>query len=618
MSTNVVRNEPCPRCQKKGMDKSGDNLVIYSDGSFHCFACGYTKLSLVEREKRGLDRFIWSDNMEEEVSSKEPLTQEEMQKVRGYTNPRGNNLRGITDETYKVYQVRHKFNEETGEPSEQYYPITHDYVATGYKIRILPKTFSSVGKFGKESDLFGQWRFKNSSGRYVVLCAGEVDTLSAFQMLEDYRKSRNSDFEPIPVVSSVIGESGSHKQVAKHFDWLNRFERVIVCYDNDQAGKDALKELVKVLPKGKMFVMDLPLKDANLMLTSGKHKAFIDYFYKAQPYTPDGIISSAGVMSKIIEQALIPKIPLPHFMHKLQRMMAGGIPLGTIINLASASGTGKSTIVDELIYYWVFNSPHMIGVVTMESDIGQYGTKLLSRHVGFKIDLLETIEEKIEMLNSEKLKGQAETLWYKEDGSPRFYLIDERDGGLPSMQALIMNLIISCSCKVIVLDPMTDLIDSLTHEDQAKFMKWQKGLVKSHQVTFINISHTRKTGSDKKAGSTGADIYEEDMFGNSAVYKSAACNLLFTRNKEAEDELERNTVKMKATKIRWTGITGVAGEYYYELKSHKLWDKEEWMKTLMSDGAISLESVSNANNESYKYVFEGSSDNELDAPFEID
>ena len=74
-----------------------------------------------------------------------------------------------------------------------------------------------------------------------------------------------------------------------------------------------------------------------------------------------------------------PKIPLPPFMHKLQEMMAGGIPLGRIVNLGSASGTGKSTIIDEIVYFMLFNSPHKVGIVTLESTVGQYGNKLFHR-----------------------------------------------------------------------------------------------------------------------------------------------------------------------------------------------------------------------------------------------
>ena len=108
-------------------------------------------------------------------------------------------------------------------------------------------------------------------------------------------------------------------------------------------------------------------------------------------------------------------------------------------------------------------------------------------------------------------------------------------------------------------------------------MSWQKGMVKSHDCSFWNVCHTRKTSSGQKAGSTGADLHEEDLMGNSAIYKSAACNLMFSRNKEATDDVERNTTVMKATKIRWTGKTGIAGQYYYDNDSHTMWDLDDWL-----------------------------------------
>ncbi len=61
------------------------------------------------------------------------------------------------------------------------------------------------------------------------------------------------------------------------------------------------------------------------------------------------------------------------------------------------------------------------------------------------------------------------------------------------------------------------------------------------------------------------------------MIKSAAANLLFTRNKEAEDDIEKNTTYMKMSKCRWTGKTGIAGEYYYDSESHTMHDKIDWM-----------------------------------------
>jgi putative protein kinase ArgK-like GTPase of G3E family len=97
--------------------------------------------------------------------------------------------------------------------------------------------------------------------------------------------------------------------------------------------------------------------------------------------------------------------------------MAGGIPLGRIVNLGSASGSGKSTIIDEVIYYIIFNSPHKVGVVTLEATSGQYGIKLLSRHIGKKLELLPNEEAK-ELLESEYVLQKEHELFNLPDGSP--------------------------------------------------------------------------------------------------------------------------------------------------------------------------------------------------------
>lgn len=568
----------CPRCAENGRDTSGNNLHNYGEGNgSYCFSCGHTILSDEERDKRGLNNF---DEFYEESMGKELITQEELDEVKETTGTKGHGLRGITDTTLKTYAVRHAYSAEDGKPIERYYPCFINGELSGFKVRILPKDFTTIGKVGKDCELFGYFKFKQSRGKYVVLAlGGEEDAMATYQMLADYNKSKGSDFENIPVVSGVVGENGADKQVQNNYEWFNKFEKIVVIRDMDEAGEKALHKVVKVLPKGKVFVTELPLKDPSDMLQQGKEKQFLDCFFKAKVYTPNGILASTDIMNRVVEEAKTEKIPLPPFMHKLQHMMAGGIPLGVIVNMGSASGTGKSTICDEMTYYWIFNSPHMISVVTLESDAGQWGINLLSRHISQKINLIEDIEDKIAMLESEDIKEKSKDLWTKEDGTPRFYIVEERDGSLDSLKEQIMQLVIACDCKVIILDPLQDILDGLSNEDQAVFLKWQKGLVKSHKITFININHVRKSGGGQKANSTGADLHEEDFQGSSAIFKSGACNLIFTRDKEAEDEIERNTTKMKASKIRWTGKTGGAGEYYYDNETHTVHDKDDYFNS---------------------------------------
>lgn len=577
---NFKYHTSCPKCG------SSDALAVYDDESVYCWSCTYTTLSEEMKEQYKKERKGSTKKKEKKLTDKiqkvdesklKPvITEEQKQEIKDSTWLEGSDYRGIKDWVLKYFGVRTTYDDD-GDVLERYYPCTYDGELSGYKIRSHPKEFRSIGRTGKECELFGQFRF-TTPNKYCMIVGGEEDQLAAYQMLREYQVKKGTDnFDAIPVVSPTIGEVGSAQQLALQYKFFDQFERIILCYDNDEAGQKATEKAVGVLPKGKVYLMSLRHKDPNEYLLEGDESKFVQDFFAAKKYTPTGIVGSNQISEAMREELAVEKLPLPPFMHKLQKMMAGGIPLGRIVNLGSASGTGKSTLCDEILYYWLFHSPHRVGIVTLESTVGQYGIKLLSRHVSKKIELLDQ-DVALEFVDSEEVKKKEFELFNTPEGEPRFYLVDDRDGGVDNIKDSIENLIIACGCKVIVLDPIQDCIGTLPQEEQEGFMAWQKGMVKSHGVTFINVSHTRKTAGGQKAGSIGGDLNEEDLHGSSAIYKSAACNLIFGRNKEAEDDLERNTTIMKATKIRWTGMTGIAGKYYYDAVTHTLHDLDDYLE----------------------------------------
>ena len=50
------------------------------------------------------------------------------------------------------------------------------------------------------------------------------------------------------------------------------------------------------------------------------------------------------------------------------------------------------------------------------------------------------------------------------------------------------------------------------------------------------------------------------------------------RNKDAENIQERNTTNISLAKNRLLGLTGPAGQVYYDFETHTLHDLEEWSK----------------------------------------
>ncbi len=570
-----VKHVNCDKCG------SSDGKAIYNDGSHYCWVCKDKSLSedykdhLDSKKRKGKVKKVKEvEDMEVKPSTKPALTTEEKQEFKAETSTKGKGFRGIRDEFNTMFNVRYSYSEETGEVIEQAYTCTQAGELVGYKIREVPKNFYSKGRTGADCELFMQFKF-NRGGRYVIITEGELDALSAYQMFADYNKTKG-DYETA-VVSPTTG-ANSHKQIAAQYKFFDSFEQIIVAYDSDKAGQDAVETIVKVLPKGKVKIMSMRYKDANEYLQKGEEKAFISDFYNAKAYVPVGVLPSSGLYDRILNQSSVAKIPFPPFMGELNDLFIGGMPLGHIINIAADTGIGKTTLVNEMIYYWIFNSPHMIGIVSMELDAGQYGEALLSRHIEKKLALIPSQEEKLAFLRSDKVKAQAQDLMLDSSGNSRFYLLDNRDGSVDDIKDTIEELVVGCGAKVIVLDPLQDILDGLGNEEQAEFMKWAKGFMKSHSVTFVFINHMRKT----PAGQNGADS-EQNIMGSSTIIKSASANILLKRDKMAEDELTRNSTEISVTKNRVCGLTGPAGSIYYDNTTHTLHNLKQWMKDNVSD-----------------------------------
>lgn len=567
----------CPRCRRNGRDRSGDNLQVYGEGKgAFCFACKFTILSDEQKEERGLDMENDYED-EEEVSTREAITPEENMKIKGYTGTRSKSWRGIKDETNVPYGIRYSYDEESGEPDKMFVPTTIEGKLVGYKTRQFPKDFTApIGIVGKVCDMIGQHRYK-TGGRTIVIVGGEVDMVSAEQMLWDYQNGRGKgDYERVAVVSPSTGETSAAKQIQGQYAFFNSFEKIIVGLDNDVAGKAATALVVAMLPKGKVYIAEWSKKDPNAMLTGGFEKLFINDFYKAKAYVPAGIVGSGELANKVREEAGAERIEFPPFMSRVNEMTGGGLGLGKICNIGAGSGLGKTVFVDTIIYHLIFNSPYRVGVVSMELNAGQYGLSMLSRHIGVKISNIVDRVERLAYLNTPEVIEAERNLYFRDDGTHRWHLVDDRDGSIDALKGVIEQLIVSCECKLIVLDPIQDILDGLSIDDQSLFLKWQKGMVKSHCVSFININHVRKSSGGAKSNSTGAMISEEDFAGTSTIFKSAALNILLVRDKMAEDETVRNTTDIYISKNRDNGTTGPAGKCYYDNNSHQLHDLAEW------------------------------------------
>jgi len=521
------------------------------------------------------DTFVLNKELEEVVGKHfDPEVHDSIKKKTGVDSK---GYRGIRADISKPFGVRYEYD-QAGGVSATYYPTTQNYELTGYKVRIHPKNFTSpYGETGKDCEMFGQFRFKTFN-HTLVICGGEHDTLATFQMLSDYQK--NKQYDPIAVVSSTIGESGAHKQVRAQYEFFDQFKKIVVCMDNDKAGKAAADELIEVLPKGRVHVMTMRRKDPNAYIwdkETGKlvhaEQEFISDFWAAKPYTPPGVKSAAEGLEEIPMELMKPRITLPSYMHVLQSMMGGGIIQGRIGNVIADTSVGKSTHVNRMVYHWIFNSPVTPTIVSLEATAAQYMLEMLSTHIEINLMWQMSPEQIIEFLQTDEGKRVQNELAYKDNGEPRFFIIDERAGSIKDMEAEMEMLFRKHDSKLFVIDVLSDLLRGSSEQHAEDHMNFQRNMAKNG-VTTINVLHTRKP--PQSPDGKPRKVTEYDALGTGSFVQSAAYNIVLNRDKLSDSPITKNTTEVDLPKCRG-GKTGNAGHWYYEFNKSKCHDLDDWL-----------------------------------------
>lgn len=570
------------------------SLNIYEDNeSYYCFGCGAggDAISFV-RDLDGLEfkealkkvceileiseeEWLESKDVEKEdkqaATDNQPMGNGEAREFAIKTGFKSKGYRGIRDEINVFYGHCTKLD-DNGNVLARYYPETNSKgEVTGFKCRNHPKDFSygKIGLTGIKSQLSGQFKF-NSGGKYVLLVGGEEDKAAAYQMLKD---SQKEGFSGIAVVSPTSGENSAAKQCAAQYDFLDGHDIIIIGMDNDDAGNKASLEIAKVLPKEKVRIAKWSGKDPNKMLTDGLQNQFIRDFYNAKELVSSGISSSADAESGLEEFLTAPKIGLPPQLHRLQAAMRGGIKsTGAVVNIIGDTSIGKSFLSDTLLYEWIFNSPLVPTVVSLERTKEELTIDILSMHLKKNLMWFSDGHDAVDYLNRPEVQALKNQLLYNDEGKPRFYIIDEREGDIEILKRQMEKSGKVNDSTLMVIDPLTDFLRSLGTDVQENFMMWQK-LQKKNGFVFINILHTRKPATDKEGNIRKAT--EFDALGSGTFVQSADINIVINRDKMSDDPIERNTTYVDMPKCRG-GTTGEICALYYDAETRQQYDRDDY------------------------------------------
>lgn len=597
---SLLGKYPCPECG------SNDNLLVYVkhndngeevvDGSCRTPSCKAFWTEQELKDANVLDEDFKAPKTKPVI--KTAITKDEYKALIARTThntvqPDGSLYRGIRSDVAKFYNVLFERNSE-GWITKVYYPETKSTFKgecgslRGYKTRVLPKDFSkpNIGITGVSSDFYGRNSFKDYGGaKYVVIVGGEEDCLAAYQMLRDYQvQKKQEDYDAIPVVSVTSGEGSLAKQCAEQYDWLDQFENIIVCMDNDEAGRKATQEALKVLPEGKARVMYCSLKDPSLMLQEGKQKQFLSNFWDAKTEQEAGVNSIIDAMDGVQDYLLAPKIPLPPQLAKIQEAMRGGIrSTGSIINIIGKTSIGKTLFSDMLLYFWRYYSPLKPVIFSIERTKEELLIDMFSIHLKQNLTWFSDGHDAVDYLNQPEIAELCEDFIMDEFGEPSMFVIDERRGNVEALKRQIERAVKQYNSKLVIIDVLTDVLRSLPLNEQDDFMLWEKQM-KKEGIVFINVCHTRKdqAGNQKPKDDKGEETFkrvdEYDIHGTSSIPQSADYNIVLNRNKNASDPIEKNTTYVDLPKARGGTTSHNVLELYYDPITRQQVDREIWLQ----------------------------------------
>lgn len=569
--SKLLSRSQCPCCAGKGRDNSQDNLATYDDGHQYCFSCGYYK-----KDKKSMIHTV-SDTAVQ----------------KSFDAYHGNAIalphRRVMEKSCRKYRYQSLESNSKNLEIENYYNF--DGTLKAQKVRdVATKNFHWVGDT-KNLPMFGQHLFENN-GKRILITEGAIDTLTMSQLFDD----------KYPVVSLPGGVQSAEKSVRENYEFIASFETIVLCFDMDDPGQKASREVAELLPPGKVKIMSMPRKDPNEMLMNGEGKDLIGCYWNAKTHSPDSILH----VSDILDSKSIPSELYEYPWDKLTDFMIGQDG-GRLTLWTSATGHGKSSIVREILWHHLSND-NATGCVFLEESPESTVDDLISLKLGKPVrkiigqrqlnELRDKFDKpRVDIGIEDNLTDEEYKQAREEIKDLPLYIYDHiGNSNISNIMARLEFMAVGLGCKVLIVDHITLLGNILLSDDQwgserlilDDTMKQLRALVERTGVIVHVISHIKKT--DKNVDE-GERINLSDLRGSGSLAQIADYVIALERNRHHADDRISNTTNIRVLKNRKTGKCGIACALFYDHKTSRL-DSVDFTVTPEGEVLYNYEGVS--------------------------
>lgn len=421
----------------------------------------------------------------------------------------------------------------------------------------------------------------------LLICEGEPDCLSAIE----------AGFKN--AVSVPLGSSNLH-WIDENLEWLDQFESIIICADNDDAGVKMQKECVPRLGSWRTKVVDIPAipigntgrvtKDLNeILYVCGKDKV-LELILDAKDSPVPSVADLSDVEPTEYEDVDGVTTGLKAIDDELMRLF-----FGTLTIVSGQPGSGKSSLLTQLacnslnndISTWLFSGELPNGVEKSWFNYIFAGPRNITDAISRRGNPYKKISTTTLAEINKTYKGR----WH--------IYRDDYDNTLDKLIASMTDTVRKYGARCLILDNFM-CIDTETSEEelrsQTDTIKKLIEFAKKYQVAVILVCHPRKMDAETNVG-----IY--DIAGTSNIVNLAHRTIGLRRVTDAEREnaakysekrrqLLKYDVIVTVVKDRMFGRQNIDVGLYYDPASRRFfsdmdeydrrfsWDKKEYKEPL--------------------------------------
>ena len=522
----------CPACP------SSDGFTLYDDGHGYCFVCNHYERNVNEKES------------EMAVAAPQVTSLELFESQLG--DYRGCRERGIKKTIAEHYGVRASYDNERNIIAYNY-PYYRDNELIAYKVRTLPKQFKTVGDF-KDVWPFGYQSF-GMGGKRLVITEGEFDAMSVAQAsLDHYNKI-------YPAIS--VASASNLKSLLQAREWIRSFEEVVLFFDRDVAGQKAIKDAANIIGIDKIKVASSTAKDPCELYQEKGKDGVMRAIWDAQPFSPAGIVvGHEPIWEQYLARQATESVPYPACLTGINDKTKG-MRFGEITLFTSGTGSGKSTVIKEIVLDLLNKTEDKVGMISLEESVGDTAEKFI------QMKLERNLQEYDVSLEEQEEASRAVF------GSERLVLLDHQ--GSVGDESLIdkIEYMALMGCKYLILDHITIAVSEGAegysgNEAIDKVMSDLLKLTKKHNIWLGVISHLRKVQGGGATFEQGKLPSMDDIKGSGSIKQISFDIIGFSRDMANEDEEIRNTINFIVLKSRFSGKTGPAGSVKYNHETTRL------------------------------------------------